>query len=174
MLWLPQTLPVPAGTRIEARLESSVDTRHAAVGAEVVAVLIKPVLAGNVKVVEQGSRLHGRVETVAEATASNPGRVRLVFREIELADGRRIPTWITDAYAAPSPKRTLPYFLYIAAGGAGGALIGGTHMRTGGALGGSIIGFVIAMNSGGGKLPDLTLKPGQVLHLKLGEDLRMK
>ncbi len=56
-------------------------------------------------------------------------------------------------------------------GGATGALIGGRAARAAGVLGGALLGFILANNSGGGKLPDLTLKPGNRLHLKLGEDL---
>jgi hypothetical protein len=61
----------------------------------------------------------------------------------------------------------------MGAGGAAGAFIGGKAARVAGVLGGALIGFVIAGNSGNDKLPDLTLKPGQTLHLQLGEDLTL-
>src|SRR5690242_9345570 len=94
VLLLPQGTPVPAGSRVEARLESSVETRTSAVGNEVLAVLTKPLAAGGIPVAGSGSRLRGRIETISGATQSNTGRVRIVFRELELPDGRRTPVWI--------------------------------------------------------------------------------
>ena len=71
------------------------------------------------------------------------------------------------------PRRGLRYTLYMGTGGVTGALIGGRAARAAAILGGALLGFIVADNSGGGKLPDLTLKPGHRLHLKFGEDLQM-
>ncbi len=174
VLLLPQGTPVPAGTRVEARLQSYVNTRTSVVGNEVLAVLTKPLAAGGIAVAGSGSRLHGRIETISGATQSSAGRVRIVFRELELQDGRRTPVWITESYAASGPNRTVRSLLYSGAGGIAGALIGGRRMRAAGAIGGGLIGFIVAINSGGAKLPDLTLKRGQPLHLRLGEDLLLE
>jgi len=102
--------------------------------------------AGRQIVVPQGSRLNGRVETVEPATRDGEARVRLVFREIEFADGRRISTWITNSFAASRPPATFVRALY-GNRAAGGALIGGKAARVAGILGGTLIGFVIAANS---------------------------
>jgi hypothetical protein len=174
VLLFPQGMPVPAGTRVEARLQSSVNTRTSAVGNEVLAVLTKPLVGGGIPVAASGSRLHGRIETISGATQSSAGRVRIVFRELELRDGRRTPVWVTESYAASGPNRTVRSLLYSGAGSIAGAFIGGQRMRAAGTIGGGLIGFIIAINSGGEKLPDLTLKRGQVLHLRLGEDLSLK
>jgi len=173
VLLFPQGMHVPAGTRVEARLQSSVNTRTSAVGNEVLAVLTKPLVAGGIPVAASGSRLHGRIETISGATQSSAGRVRIVFRELELHDGRRTPVWVTESYAASGPNRTVRALLYAGAGGTAGAFIGGQRMRAAAAIGGGLIGFIIAINSGGEKLPDLTLKRGQVLNLRLGEDLSL-
>src|SRR6516162_1045067 len=126
IMLLPQGPKVPVGTRVEARLQSSINTNASKAGDEVLAVLTKPISAGTARAIPQGSRLLGRVETIGAATESSAGRVRVVFREIELPDGRRTQTWITDSFMASPPKRILRYFLFTGAGGAGGAFVGGS------------------------------------------------
>ena len=172
LVLLTQSSLVPAGTRVEARLESAVQTGTSKVGDAVVAVITDPIRAGATVIVPKGSRLDGRVETIEAATRTNEGRVRLVFRQIELPDGRRLSTWITNSFGASEPKRNRRYAIYTAVGGVAGAFIGGRAARVAGILGGSLVGFVIAGNSGDAKRPDVTLKPGDVLHLELGEDLK--
>jgi len=61
----------------------------------------------------------------------------------------------------------------MGAGATAGALIGGGTARTAGVLGGALIGFIVANNSGTGK-EDVTLKRGGMLHLKFGEDLVLR
>lgn len=90
-----------------------------------------------------------------------------------MADGRQISAWITNSFAASTPKRTLRYVLFMTVGGAAGSFVGGKAARVAGILGGTLAGFVIAETSSKPTLPDLTLKPGQTLHLQLGEDLKL-
>src|SRR5215831_7151843 len=118
-----QSLVIPAGTRVHARLESSVQTATSNVGDAVVAVVTEPIEAEGRVIVPKGSRLDGRIETIQPATGSNEGRVRLVFRQIQLSDGRRLSTWITNSFSASPPKRTLRYVLSIGIGATAGALI---------------------------------------------------
>src|SRR5712691_7936587 len=154
----PQVAPtVPAGTRLEARLESSVKTARSEVGDEVVAVVTTPIRTASKIIVPRGSLLNGRVETIQAATRTNEGHVRLVFREIELPDGRRVSTWITNSFGAPAPKRTLRYVLWMGGGGAAGGFIGGKAARVAGILGGALAGFVIAATGDDSDLPNLTL-----------------
>ena len=162
---------VPAGTSIQARLETTVKTATADIGDEVVAELTQAVLATDKVVVPRGSRLHGRVETVQAGTRSNEGRIRLVFREIQLPDGRRIPAWITKSFAA-ARLSNIRYFIYMGAGAAAGGLIGGKTGRSAGIIGGTLTGFIIAGNRGAPGVRDLTLKTGQHIRLELGEDLK--
>src|SRR5258705_13680006 len=135
--------PFPAGTMVQAKLEPSVKTASSEVGDAVVAVLTKPVLAADRIMVPGGSRLHGRVETIQHATRTNEGRVRLVFREIQLPDGKRVSTWMTNSFVAPSPKRTARYVVYMGLGAAAGAAIGGKTVRVAGLIGGTLTGFRI-------------------------------
>jgi hypothetical protein len=164
-------LTVPAGTRLEAKLESSVKTGRSEVGDAVVAIVTNPIRTANKVIVPRGSLLKGRVETIQPATRDNEGRVRLVFREIELPDDRRVATWITNSFGAPAPKRTLRYVLWMGAGGAAGGFIGGKAARVAGILGGALAGFVIAGTGDDSNLPNLTLRSGRTIHLQLGEDL---
>ena len=170
-----QSPVVPAGTRVAAKLESSVRTATSNAGDVITATLAEPIRAWGQIVVPQGSRLNGRIETIVAASSTSEGRMRLVFREIQLPDGRTVPTWITDSFSAPVPNRKRRYVLDMAIGGVAGALIGGKSGRTAGILGGVLIGFVIAGNAdSGGKLRDLELKAGRVLRLRLQEELRME
>jgi hypothetical protein len=170
MLLVPLPQAVPVGTRVEARLESTIKTGSSAPGESVIASLVKPIRLANQTIVPAGSRLSGRIETIEAGSQSSPGRVRLVFREIDLKDGRRAATWITESYSAPPPRRGRRYLLSMGLGGAAGALIGGTAARVSGILGGALIGFIVASNTGGANLPDLTLPSGRVLHLQVGEE----
>jgi hypothetical protein len=163
---------VPAGTRVDARLESTVQTATSNSGDAIVAVVAEPIRAAGRIVVPEGSRLNGRVETIEAASRSSEGRVRLVFREIQFPDGRTVATWITNSYSAPTPKRGLRHLLYMGVGGGAGAFIGGKAARVTGIIGGTLVGFIIASNSDDSP-PDLTLRPGRLLRLELGEDLRM-
>src|SRR5262245_35797064 len=166
-----QSVLIPAGTKVDARLESAVRTDTSDIGDRVVAVVATPISVAGLTIITSGSRLEGRVETVEPATEGSEGRVRLVFRQIQLPDGRKTSTWITNAFSASPPKRKLRYVLSIGTGAAAGALIGGHRARTAGILGGILGGFIIASNVGE-KSPDLTLQPGQLLQLELREDLR--
>src|SRR5207247_6839760 len=151
-----QPAVLPAGTGLDARLESSVKTGSSEVGDNVVAVVASSVRAAGKVVVPQGSTLKGRVETIQPATRDAEGRVRLVFREIDLPDGRHLSTWITNAFGASPPKRKLRYALLMGAGGAAGGLAGGKTARLAGILGGTLVGFVMARSGKDSTAPTLT------------------
>jgi hypothetical protein len=169
-----QLYVVPAGTSVSARLESRVQTATSNAGDLITAVLADSIRIGDRVVVPQGSRLNGRVETVEAADSVSQGRVRLVFRELRLPDGRPMSTWITNSFSASMPNRKRRYVLNVAIGSVVGALIGGKSARTAGVLGGALIGFVIAGNADdGGKLRDLELKPDQRIRLQLQQELRV-
>ena len=167
---LTQSAAIPAGTRVEAKLESSVHTQTSKTGDPVMAALTHPISAKSEIVVPSGSHLNGRIETIQAASPTSGGRVRLVFREIEFPDGRRIPTWITSSFAASPPHRTRRAVIYTVVGATAGAFIGGKSARVAGILGGTLVGFVIAINRDG-NLPDIRLKAGRTLQLELREDL---
>jgi hypothetical protein len=162
---------VPAGTHLQAKLQSEVNTGRSKSGQSVVAVLTSPLRESKTVVVPQGSRLNGRVETIQPATHTEEGRVRLVFRDLQFPDGRHVSTWITDSYQARAPKRILRYVVYMTGAGAGTAAAVGHNGRTAGALGGVLLGFVLAGLRDDSNRSDLELRPGKTLHLEFGEDL---
>ncbi len=168
-----QSLPpaIPAGTPIKARLESVVNTSTSEVGDSVVAVMTQQLQSERTVVVPRGSRLHGRVETVQHATRADEGRVRLVFRELELADGQRLQTWITNSFIAKRPRRDARYVVSMGAGAIAGGLIGGKRGRVAGIIGGLLTGFIIAGSDGTPSVRDLMLNIGQQIRLELGQDL---
>lgn len=164
---------IPAGTQVDARLETLVETATSNTGDAVLAVVVESIRADGKTIVPAGARLNGRIETIEPATETNEGRVRLAFREIEFPDGRRVSAWITNSFSASPPKRKLRYALYTGIGSVAGGLIGGKKARISGILGGTLVGLVIAGNSGNGKSSDLKLKPGRVMRLRIGEDLQL-
>src|SRR5262245_10744921 len=136
VMFLQQPQSIPAGAVITAKLESTVNTGSSQQGDEIMAAVVRGL--------PQGSRLRGRGEAIQAARPDAEGRVRLVFREIEFADGQRAQTWITSSFAAGAPKRGLRYVVYTATGAAAGAIAGGKRARVTGFLGGTILGLVIA------------------------------
>ena len=162
---------VPVGTHLQVKLQSEVNTGRSKSGQRVVAIITSPLRASKTVVVPEGSRLNGRVETIQPATQTEEGRVRLVFRDLEFPDGRHVATWITDSYQARAPKRILRYVGYMTAGSAGTAAVAGHSGRTAGALGGALLGFVLAGLRDDSNRSDLELRPGKTLHLEFGEDL---
>jgi len=153
LLQLPQS--IPAGAVITARLETTVNTVSSQQGDEIFAAVVKGL--------PEGTRLRGRIETIQAARRDAEGRVRLVFREIELPNGDQVQTWITNSFSAGTK-----YILYTATGATAGAVVGGKRARITGFLGGTIVGFVIAGRPDSGP-KNLTLKAGQEIRLELTE-----
>jgi hypothetical protein len=162
---------VPAGTAITAKLEQAVNTASSRAGDEIVAVVARSVVHAGSIAVPEGSLLLGRIETIQPARREVEGRVRLLFREIEFANGARVATWITSSFVAKTPNRTARYIAYTAIGAAAGGLAGGKKARVAGILGGTIVGFVIAGSRNAAGASDLTLRAGQEIELRFGEDL---
>jgi hypothetical protein len=167
----PPPPTVPAGTQLQAKLQSEVNTGHSKTGETVTAIVTVPLRASRSVVVPQGSLLNGRVETIQAATHTEEGRVRLVFRDLQFPDGRHVSTWITNSFEAAQPKRKLRYALFMTAGAAGTGAIAGKTARTAGALGGGLLGFVLAGLGDDSNRSDLTLHAGKTLHLEFREDL---
>jgi hypothetical protein len=168
---LAQSASIPTGSALDARLESDVHTAASAAGERVTAAMTNPVHGSGKVLIPKGTKLIGRIETIQHATQTSEGRVRLVFREMQFPNGQNVQTWITSSFDASPPGRGARYAVLIGGGGAAGGLIGGKGARLAGILGGALIGFILGESWGGSKLPDLTLRSGKILHLRLGEDL---
>jgi hypothetical protein len=168
----PRPMPtVPAGTHVDAKLQSDVNTGTSKTGEVVVAVVTSPLRESSTVVVPRGSRLNGRVETIQPATHTEEGRVRLVFRDIQFPDGHHVSAWITNSFEAPMPKRKLRYALFMTVGGAAAGFVAGRSARAAGAIGGVLVGYVLAGLGEDSDRSNLTLHSGKTLHLEFREDL---
>jgi hypothetical protein len=163
---------VPAGTRIQARLETRVRTKTSNAGDAVVAYIAEPIRAADKVVVPRGSRLHGRVELVRAGTPEMEGWVRLVFREIQLPDGRLIPAWMTNSFHATPHNHVMRHIVYTGIGAVSAGLIVEGTSRTAAILGGILGGFLLSTNTGKGAR-DVNLKEGQSIWLQLGQELTL-
>jgi hypothetical protein len=148
-----------------------VNTGTSKTGEAVVAVVTSPLREASTIVVPRGSRLNGRVETIQAATHTEEGRMRLVFRDIQFPDGHHVSTWITNSFEAPMPKRKLRYALFMTLGAAGTGAAAGRSGRVAGAIGGALVGYVLAGLGDDSDRSNLTLRSGKTLHLEFREDL---
>ena len=83
-------LEVPAGTEIQVRLTAKISTQNARAKDPVEAVVIAPVMAGDLFVVPAGAVVRGAVEKVAQSTkADERSSLLLSFTEIEI-DGAKL------------------------------------------------------------------------------------
>ena len=170
----PKPVPtVPAGTHVDAKLQSEVNTGRSKTGEAVVAVVTSPLRESSTVVVPRGSKLNGRVETIQPATHTEEGRVRLVFRDIQFPDGHHVPAWITNSFEAPTPKRNLRYVLLMGLGGTAAGVAAGPSGRGAGAIGGALVGYVLAGLGDDSDRSNLTLRSGKTLHLEFREDLNL-
>jgi len=169
-LFLVQT-SIPAGTEVTATLETTVKTATSRVDDEVVASLARNISSSNGVAIPRGALLRGRIETIQSASATSEGRVRLVFREIDLPTGQRVDTWMTNSFTARGSHEVARYIVFTGIGAGAGGLIAGKSTRVAGIIGGTLAGFVLAGSRNNSKANNLVLKSGQEIRLQLGEDL---
>ncbi len=164
-------------TKIQAKLKSRLDTRHARVGQQVQAVTTSSVKSQGRVVLPKGTRLYGRI-TQVQAAANSHARSSLgvLFSEAVTRQGRRIPIHasIMQVLAGSSemqagftpPPMAQP--MGVGGGGAmsaGGGLVGGA----GGALGGAVnSGTQIAGNVGAGLGAQTSAMTGGMLRASNG------
>jgi hypothetical protein len=110
---------IPAGTPLDIRLRTNLDSASSRDDDPVRAVLTQEVTQDGVELIPAGSSLHGRVTGVAAASRSNPlGRVVLEFHVIEHLDTHSLAMIATRPVAfeaTPEPK-VKPRDIQIAAG----------------------------------------------------------
>src|SRR5262249_13327982 len=175
---------VSAGTRLKAKMESTVDTKTSRVGDGVDAVLIEPVTHYDVVILPIGTRLHGRVVTVRAADKKQKihALLRLSFDEVILPDGRLFKSLASiqslgaseevdseGAATAPgvSKGETVGVTATGAAAGAGiGALAGGGKGAGVGAGIGAGVGLLSALAAGSAEWDNFQLKAGRKLWLR--------
>ena len=134
-------------------------------------VLSRRVRPVHVRERAQRPRQLGRI-AAAGGEREHPGRDRAADLVL-LAQHRDQRGQLVGLLEAREQHRAWRYAVFMGAGATAGAFIGGGTARTAGVLGGTLIGFIVANNSGNGK-EDVTLKRGEMLHLKFGEDLVLR
>lgn len=115
---------VPEGTILRIQFDKTISTATAQVGDRATGELLDDLLADDdTVVVPSGSRVHGKVETVA-SSGKLAGAAQMTFRLTDLeVNGRTIPL-STSAYERKGDTHTKRNVGYIAGGAAVGALLG--------------------------------------------------
>lgn len=142
-----------AGTKVNAKLQSSLNAQHAKVGDRVTAVTTSAVKEHGKVVLPKGTRLNGRVTSVLAARDEHsPSRIGVLFDQATTAKGETMPVNLAvvsvtraaaNAAAMPMPAAPMPEMappMPMAGGAAGGGLnlggaVGGFGAAAGGALG---------------------------------------
>lgn len=102
-----ESAEVKAGTKIKAELESTLDTRTAKPGDEVVARVTKDVKQDGKKVVRKGDLLKGRIgEVEADGAAESGSRLNVVFdRLVQGESTSRLNAVLTAVLSTPAEER---------------------------------------------------------------------
>ncbi|HXE90476.1 MAG TPA: hypothetical protein VNK82_05870 [Terriglobales bacterium] len=185
------TVSLLAGTRLRAKLESSVSTKTARVGDGVEVILLQPVERGSNVLVPTGSRLTGRVEDVRAADRKQriSARLRLAFYRMTFPDGRALEAPASlqslgmsqdvDAEGVAtqpgiSKGETAGVVVTGAGVGAGiGAAAGGAKGAGIGAGIGGAIAVLGALAEASARWDDFELKKGRKLWLRLDQDVTL-
>ena len=150
----PRLFTVDTGTRLRARINTTLNSKYARVGQTFTATVTEPVYSSNgVLVVPAGSTLTGRVDAVrAAAKGGKPGTLDLRFTRLRTPVGtsRIINGMLTDLDAddarsdaegtASGDRMKHRKLIFIGGGGAGGAVLGGAVGGGKGAVIGALLG----------------------------------
>lgn len=143
---------VASGTKVDAKLKSKLDTRHAQVGDKVTAVTTSDIKEHGIKVLPKGSTLNGHVTEVTRAESSkSPSRIGVLFDQAVTQQGQVVPlragiasVLTSSASAAAMPMgapmdEPMPAPMMTpapAASAGGGGLLGGAVGNVGATAGG--------------------------------------
>jgi hypothetical protein len=158
------TSVIPAGTEIDARLQTQLSSETAQVEDRFEATTMVDLYRGNEVLIPAGSVLRGVVRTVNKATRTDRrGEMTVSFDQVTVR-GRSYPMrgTVTDTIQSEGMKGEVGR---IGAGSAIGGVIGGIL----GGVKGAVIGVLIG---GGGTIAatpgkDVTLPPGTILRIRL-------
>lgn len=147
-------MTVPAGTPLEITLSTDVDTSKVHVGDKVEGTLASPVVVGDVRALEPGSRVRGTVTEVVSGGAKIGGvpTLGLTFDTLTAEDGSQVP--ISARFVQQAKSDTGKDAAKILGGAAAGAVVGHQVKKDdkgtiiGGILGGAA-GAAAAKNTGG-------------------------
>lgn len=133
---------VPAGTSVQAQVQSGVDSGTARAGDRVVVSIASPVMSGGAVAIPAGSQVEGQVISVTSAgRAGRNGQLDIRFSQAMLPSGQRIPI---------SARIQTEDGSGILKGGTARGRAGSAAVRTGGAAAlGAALGTAMGPLSGG-------------------------
>lgn len=132
------TLTVPAGTELEVRLLTALDTGKTAQGATFEGTLASPLVAGGAEVAPVGAMVSGTVtHVVSSGRLKKPAELSLQVTSIQMG-GKAVPV-STEPLALKGESHAKRNIGMIGGGAGAGAIIGGiTGGKKGAAIGGAI------------------------------------
>jgi hypothetical protein len=169
---------VPAGTRIDARLEQELNPLDNKPGDPVSGAVVAPVAVDGRIVIPAGSKVRGRVTAIDKSAENNDATVlRLEFTEIQIAD-KSYPMDVSMIGAHPevrSKTNSGEAAAQIGAGAIGGAILGrilgGDSKSTAlGAIAGAATGTAIVL---GTRDSYAVLPAGSVVQLRTDESMHV-
>ena len=172
---LARTVLVPAGTNITVALDQTVSTATAKAGDSVSAELVRPIVVKGELVAPKGSRVTGRVVSVARSgRLGGQSSLDVKLSEVVPTDGRPVRV-VTSHYARTGKAHTERDIGYIAGGAAVGAILGqvfgkNTQSTLEGTAAGAAAGTGLAAVTGA---LDFELERGRVLTFLLRQSIRM-
>lgn len=159
---------IPAGSEVDARLQTNLDSETAQVEDRVEATTMVDLYQGNDLLVPAGSVLEGYVSSVDRASRTDrKGELTIMFTKLKMNgrtyDIRAYPTTVLESEGLKGEAER------IGAGAGIGAIIGGILGGVKGAITGILIGGggVVAATEG----EDVNLGAGTILRIRLDQDL---
>ena len=124
---------LPAGTRIELKMDGGISSKVSSAGDTFTAVVSKPVIVRETVVLAAGAVVEGRVTSVSRAVSGRDGTLDVVFETLRIKKEtqRNIDGVLVDKLDADSARAA--NFLTIIGGAAVGAAIGAIS-KSGGAV----------------------------------------
>jgi len=184
-----ETVTVPSGTRLRAKLNSAVGTKTSRIGDGIEAVLVEPVSVSGQVALPQGAYLFGRIEAVRPGDKRHKAfaMLRPMFTKIKLPIGAQFDVHasvqslgitmdvdsegaVTEHRESKGEKVGVDATTVGAGAGIGGVAGGGKGAAIGAGVGGGIaaLGELAEALS---KYEDFELKRGRKLWLRLDGDL---
>ncbi|HZO99962.1 MAG TPA: hypothetical protein VFD30_06700 [Terriglobia bacterium] len=184
-----ESVTVPAGTRLRAKLNSTVGTKNSRIGDGIEAVLIEPVRVNGLEVLPQGTYLSGRIEAVRSGDKKQRvfAMLRPSFTKVTLPDGSKFDVRasvqslgttmdvdpegaVTERRESKGEKVGVDAATVGAGAGVGGIAAGGKGAAVGAGVGAGIAALG-ELADALTKYEDFELKKGRKLWLRLDQDL---
>ncbi len=166
---------VPAGTELEARLNTAIDSASSRVEDRVEATVTEAVMQGDTVIIPEGSTLRGEITAVEEA-GKVKGRASLAvrFRTLTIA-GHDEPYGVELGMSrlAPATKKEDAAKIGIpaAAGGIIGGILGGKKGAVTGVVIGGGAGTAVVLTTAG---KEIELPAGTVLTMKIDQPVEIR